>query len=148
MATRDHGACRAPDTAGLEHTTVLDLILARVRLRARRRAAWLEHLWGSDKTALADRSLAMALDDRDTPAAEAMWYASAKEIQDCNTQLARVEHALEGNSGIRLRQLRDLFRLTTPELDLLQTCLAVMLEPCFRPDIRLPSALPGTALRH
>jgi AAA+ superfamily predicted ATPase len=133
VATIDHRDSHAVEISGFEQASELDLILARVRLRARRRVAWLGHLWGRDQTAASERNLVMALDDRDTPEAEAVWYASAEEIQDCNRQLARVEHALEGERGLRLRQLQDLFRLAPPELDLLQTCLASKLDPDLGP---------------
>ena len=115
-----------------ESAPVLELVLARVRLRALRRAAWLAHVHGGP----ADRSarppvagLAAALEGRDAPDAEAAWYGEAKAVQPLNFELERVERALAGDIGARLRELRRMFRLSEPEMDLLQTCLALALEP-------------------
>jgi adenylate kinase family enzyme len=112
--------------------SVLDLVLMRVRLRAQRRAAWLAHLGdgaGTRAQAAWDGGLEAGLDDRDTPEFEAAWYASAEAVRPLNAALAQVESALAGDSSARLRQLSSLFGLSGSELDLLQACLAVAIEP-------------------
>ena len=61
----------------------LELVLARVRVRARRRAAWLAHL-GEASAGQPDAfgpALSAAFDGRDTPDAEAAWYAHAAAAQ-------------------------------------------------------------------
>ncbi len=118
-------------TARPSSASVLDLVLMRLRLRARRRAAWLTHLWngaGTPQSAM-DADLEACLDDRDTPELEAAWYGSSEAVQPLNEALTQVELALSGDPGVRLRQLGSLFRLSEPELDLLQACLANTIDP-------------------
>lgn len=112
---------------------VLELILERVRLRAHRRAAWLAHLSGGDTTRShasdAMGGLWASLDHRDTPAAEARWYDQATSVRPINEALERVETALADNEGAPLNHLRQLFNLSDTESDLLQTCLALAIDP-------------------
>jgi len=111
---------------------VLELVLMRVRLRARRRTQWLAHIWnGSDLNSQAalDAALQACLDDRDTPEAESAWLESAQEVETLNNRIARVEDTLNGESGAALAQLAQMFQLSEPELDLLQACLAHALDP-------------------
>ena len=93
-----------------------------------------------------DPTLAACLDGRDGPEAEAVWYEWAEAVQPLNEELERVERALASESGVRLQQLQSLFRLSAPEIDLLQTCLApvnIVLNPnsccrlCARMDLTL-----------
>src|SRR5690606_7782075 len=74
-------------------------------------------------------ALAAAFDGRDTPDAEAAWYAHAAAAQPLNQELDQIERALAGDAGARLRELQRMFRLSEPELDLLETCLALALDP-------------------
>src|SRR5690606_30910915 len=109
----------------------LELVLARVRVRARRRAAWLAHL-GEASAGQPDAfgpALSAAFDGRDTPDAEAAWYANAAAAQPLNQELEQIQRTLAGDAGARLRELQRMFRLSEPELDLLQTCLALALDP-------------------
>lgn len=111
---------------------VLELVLLRVRIRARRHAMWLVHLADGTDTEShprLDLNLAACLDDRDRPEAEAIWYERAEVVQPLNEELARVERALAGESGAPLKQLRNLFRLSDLEMDLLQACLAPAVDP-------------------
>ncbi len=120
----DRGDPMPPEPAA----SVLDLILMRVRLRARRRAAWLEHLWGSSSEGRADMSVTAGLDDRDTPWAESEWFETSEVVEPENRGLERVEALLAGDAGERLARLEALFRLSQPESDLLQACLAVAVD--------------------
>ena len=115
-----------------ENTQLLELVLMRVRPRARRRAAWLAQL----HEGAAERpdfplsaSLAASLDGRDAPDAETAWYGQSEIAQPLNQELERVEWALAGDPGARLRDLQRMFRLSAPEMDHLQTCLALALDP-------------------
>jgi hypothetical protein len=107
--------------------SVIELILLRVRLRLRRRAAWLSHLWGSSVpggTSSFESAVTACLDDRDTPEAEEAWFDSCEDLRSTNVALDNVEQTLAGKAGSGLRQLAEIFGLTSPELDLLQLCLA------------------------
>lgn len=104
----------------------------RVRGRAQRRAAWLAQLWGhlgGDPVHALEGHLQACLDDRDTPDAEANWYQQAETVQPLNVKLQQVEQALAGEPGESLHRLGTIFRLSEPELDLLQACLAIALDP-------------------
>ncbi|HEX5732112.1 MAG TPA: ATP-binding protein [Blastocatellia bacterium] len=119
-------------TGDLEQASVLELVLMRVRLRARRRAAWLAHLWGSSigaEFASLEATVQACLDDRDTPEAEQAWFANAEEVEALNVSLGNVEQALAGDAGAALTQLAETFRLSQPEMDLLQACLAPAVDP-------------------
>lgn len=112
--------------------SALDLVLMRVRLRAHRRAAWLAHLGdgaGTRAQSAWDAGLEACLDNRDTPESETAWYESSEAVRPLNAALAQVESALAGDSGAQLRQLSSLFGLSESELDLLQACLAIAIEP-------------------
>lgn len=111
---------------------VSELILMRVRVRSQRRAAWLAQLWGhldGDSVHAWEGHLQACLDERDTPEAEASWYQHAETVQPLNAKLHQVEQALAGKAGESLHRLRTMFRLSEPELDLLQACLAIALDP-------------------
>ena len=112
---------------------VLDLVLLRVRLRARRRAAWLAYLAGSTRVGAQlalDPTLEVCLDHRDILEAEAAWYERSEVVHPLNEELEQVEQALAvGDASVRLRDLCGLFRLSEPEMDLLQTGLALAIDP-------------------
>ena len=132
MKTRQIDPAAEAVTEPMSSASVLELILLQVRLRAQRRAAWLTQLGDNTEegTQIAlDASLAACLDGRDTPEVEAAWYERAEVVQPLNEELDRVERALAGSPGARLQQLCNLFRLSEPEMDLLQTCLAPAMDP-------------------
>jgi hypothetical protein len=133
IAGEDRGALHAVEPAQrLGGSPVLELVLMRVRLRARRRAAWLAYLHegrAEDPDFPVGASLAASFDGRDAPDAEAAWYGQARVTQPLNRELERIEQALSGDCGARLRELQRMFRLSEPEMDLLQTCLALALDP-------------------
>ncbi len=120
----------------LASVSVLELVLMRLRLRAQRRAAWLVKLWGRssiDSVNSFEGHLQACLDDRDTPEAEALWYQQAEQIQPLNEKLQQIERSLANDAGSRLQQLGQMFRLSERELDLLQTCLALAIDPTLGP---------------
>ncbi|MGH8563236.1 MAG: ATP-binding protein [Gammaproteobacteria bacterium] len=130
MKTRQIDPAAEAVTDPVSSTSVLELILLRVRLRAQRRAAWLTHLRNKEGTLTAlDADLAACLDGRDRPEAEAAWCQRAEVVRPLNEEIERVERTLGGESGARLQQLHNLFRLSEPEMDLLQTCLAPAIDP-------------------
>src|ERR671914_974564 len=132
MKTRQIDPTAEAVTEPVSSASVLELILLRVRLRAQRRAAWLTQLGNNTEEGtqiVLDANLAACLDGRDTPETEAAWYQRAEVVQPLNEELEQVEWALAGESGARLQQLHSLFRLSEPEMDLLQTCLAPAIDP-------------------
>src|SRR5262245_2336156 len=132
MKTREIDPAAEAVTEPVTSASVLELILLRVRLRAQRRAAWLTYLGNNAEagTPIAlDANLAACLDGRDRQQAEAAWYERAEVVQPLNEELDRVERALAGESGARVQQLCSLFRLSEPEVDLLQACLGPAIDP-------------------
>ena len=114
-----------------EWTPALQAVLARVRLRARRRVAWLRKLWHEEgesggRLAVTHTEVDAALDDRDAPALEAAWYASEESLDALNDELAHVEAALAGDAESRLAFLHQIFGLSAQDSDLFH---AAALDP-------------------
>lgn len=127
--TESDGAVAAQPVSS---ASVLDLVLQRVRLMARRRAAWLAHLSDSaraESETMLSPDLEASLDGRDTSEGETLWFECAEIMQPLNEELGEIERRLAGEAGARLSQLASLFRLSQAELDLLQTCLALAIDP-------------------
>ena len=106
---------------------VLDLILRRVKLRARRRAAWLAHLHGNADGGV--HPVTSGLDDRDGADAEAAWARGDTPCRRWTAELESVEEWLAGEAGAPLRSVAETFGLSEAERDLLQAAIAVRLEP-------------------
>lgn len=112
----------------------LERMLSRVRLRARRRAAWLQHLWSSEGDpggglVITESELVTYLDDHDSPALEIAWLAAEPSMAPWNAALAEVEATMAADTASPLSQLVRLFDLNSQESDLLQACLALELDP-------------------
>ncbi len=112
----------------------LELVLRRVRIRAKRRVAWLRMLWSEEggsggKLAVTHAEIDTHLDGRDSPAAEALWYESDETIQQWSRELEDVEAGIAADRESRLLQLKHIFGLNDEEFDLFQLCLAVLIDP-------------------
>ncbi len=113
---------------------VLDWIVLRIRLRAQRRVLWLRHLWESgdmgEKNALNIHEVVdHVLQANDTPTNEAAWYEETPSLLPLNEQLREVEDAIATDETSRFKRMVFLFGLNEVEVDLLQTCLALHLDP-------------------
>lgn len=114
--------------------SALERVLLRIRIRAKRRIAWLRKLWVEEgesggKTAVTHAEIDTHLDDSDSPEAEAAWFASDESVSLLNRELAKLEADMTADRDSRLVQLTHIFGLNKEEFDLLQTCLAVLLDP-------------------
>lgn len=115
----------------------IGLVLQRVRLRARRRIAWLRNIWQENGHANAkDHMDAHSevdgyLQNVDTPLAEAEWYSANKIVGVWNEALAEVERAIHNDRQSRLALLTQLFALNAGERDLLEACIAIAIDPNF-----------------
>lgn len=112
----------------------LERILQRIRLRAKRRIQWLRKLWAEEgdsggKLAVSHNEIDTYLEDRDSPEAEAQWFAADETIRSLNRDLGKIEAATAADKKSRFARLTALFDLDQAEIDLLQTCLAVNLDP-------------------
>jgi len=115
-------------------TPALQTVLARVRLRARRRVAWLRKLWHEDgesggRLAVTHAEVDAALDDRDAPALEAAWFTAEPALDALNNDLAAIEAALAADTESRLADLHQIFGLGSQDSDLFQACLALAVDP-------------------
>ena len=124
----------APDGSGDQALDpALALVLARVQLRARRRVEWLRHLWRDDEalattSAVSHAEVDVALDDRDNPDAESAWYLHLAGSVEAET-LDAIEAALAADASSRLGRLCRVFAMGAVERDLLQACVAALLDP-------------------
>jgi AAA+ superfamily predicted ATPase len=112
----------------------LVLVLTRFRLLARRRTAWLRHVWALEgepggSAAITHGEIDAILDDRDAPAAESAWVAEEPWAAEWARELRAVEEALAADTTSRLAQLKQIFGLSAEESDLFEACLAVALDP-------------------
>ena len=112
---------------------VVELVLARVRLRASLRAQWLRSLWPVEQGPVSGWSITHAevdiyLGDRDNPEDEAAWIR--RETDEAQRdQLAGIEASLEQDTSSRLAHLCHVFGLGPAERDLVQLCLAAAVDP-------------------
>ena len=114
--------------------SALEDVLLRIRIRAKRRIAWLRKLWAEEgesggKIAVTHAEIDTHLDGRDSPEAEAAWFASDESVRVLNRDLSELEADLGADRDSRLGQLAHIFGLNKEEFDLFQTCLAVLLDP-------------------
>jgi adenylate kinase family enzyme len=112
----------------------LSLVLARFRLRARRRAAWLQHLWGLEEPPVSNAAITPGevetiLSAGDSRAAEEEWILADDAMQECNAELLAVEEILAGDTSSRYARFKRIFGLNAREQDLFEACLAVSMEP-------------------
>jgi adenylate kinase family enzyme len=111
----------------------LELVLARVRVRARLRTEWLRCLWRTATTAPPGAAVThaeadLSLDDRDNPGEEALWLRNP-ELDGEWATLSAIEAELAQDSDSRLARLTTTFGLSMVDQDLLHACLAAELDP-------------------
>jgi adenylate kinase family enzyme len=115
--------------------------LARVRLLARRRLAWLEHL---GKSGAQTSDVASVLEDRDHPESEQRWASTDPRSCALQRKIAALSAALADDEQSPLARIVRNFALSDAERDLLHLCLALELEPSLGP---VYSVLQGQAGR-
>lgn len=113
---------------------LLGLVLQRIRLRAKRRVAWLRMIWENAATHNGDTldyhsEVDAYLNGQNTPAAESVWLASEPSMQPLNKEILQVEAAIRQLPNERLLLLEKIFGLSEQESDLVQACLSLSLEP-------------------
>jgi hypothetical protein len=118
-ARPDDGPQPAPNPHEL-----LGLIHQRVWLHVRRRKAWLDSL---PKQSVEHGSPEF-FRDPDDPVAERHWQTEG-EGRLWEEPIVQIDARLAGPAGRPLRLLAETFQLTLAELDLLQSCVALHLDP-------------------
>jgi AAA+ superfamily predicted ATPase len=114
--------------------TALERVLARVRLRAMRRAAWLRKLWAEEgepggKLAVTHAEIDTHLADRDSPEAEAQFYTNDKSLTSINQELQEIESAIDADETSPLKTVEQIFGLSEEDIDILHACLAMSIDP-------------------
>ncbi|MEM7357541.1 MAG: ATP-binding protein [Pseudomonadota bacterium] len=109
----------------------LSLILRKVRILVQLRLEWLAYLVEQQASLLED----------DEPAAEIAWRRQyrAEEL----ARLEKIERALSACENSAFQRLVTLFNLKSAEIAVLQTCVAVQLDPSMRQHLGLVQNRPG-----
>ena len=110
-----------------------DLVWAWFRHLARRRGAWLQHLWLSDgalegRATVTHAELAGILADDDSPEAEFQWASERQPVRGWLDETNSIKRALE-SSDSRFQRLGRVFGLSEEELDLMRLAAAVAFDP-------------------
>lgn len=118
----------------IQRDDLAGLVVARIRLLSQRRISWLRKIWSENSNSgntefNAHSEVDGYLIDKDIPVKESEWYAQDSEIQEISFLLNETEQALLGNPDLRLNILADIFKLNSLEIDILQICLAISIEP-------------------
>lgn len=111
-----------------------DLVLAWFRLLARRRGAWLQHLWMTDgsldgRATVTHAELAGILADEDSPEAEFEWSRDQEPVRAWAAEAEQIKHELEELENSRFQRLARVFGLGPEEIDLLLLSAAVAFDP-------------------
>ena len=110
-------------------TPIVEPLVQGVRLRLRRRLAWLA--FRADVIQEPPDSLAHVLHAGDEFGAEAAWRASQPELAALNLAIVDADHALHAD-GSRWSELCEVLQLTPFCADVLQVAVAVAVEPPLR----------------
>lgn len=118
----------------LEPGASWDRILLSVRLRARRRVAWLRKLWSEEeppggKVAVTHGEADTLLLDRDSPDAESAWMVADPFARRLSRDIAALEEEMAREEASRFSHARRLFGLSDEEADFLRVCLALSVDP-------------------
>lgn len=103
-------------------------VLALVRLRAKRRAAWLGALRERCGAAASAGAYTLALSGEDAPLAEAEWFAATPGLAHVNAEIAALQERL-AEPASPVSQLIELLSLEPSERGLVLTCWAHALDP-------------------
>jgi len=118
----------------LQIDPALDLVLSRIRLKARCRVEWLRQLWSEEGESgrhqlITHVEVDTLLSDRDSPEAETQWLHSNTSMTDVSNEIEQIEQAMAEDKRSRLSMLCRIFSLENEDADLLQACLASQIDP-------------------
>lgn len=118
--------------AASDRAPPLQAALEHVRLMARRRLTWVEHLrQGSlgQGGLIAARDLKLALDNLDNVDAERAFRAREPRLVEIDREIEALERRLDADNDSPLAQLCHVFELEPGERDIVHVCLATTLDP-------------------
>lgn len=115
---------------------VYELVLQRIKLRAKRRIAWLRKLWSENNEKASGSNtfnyhmeVDGCLDITDSIADENNWYENNNGLYELNKTIEAVETKLKADHTSRLAKLAKFFKLNAAEKDILHAFLALYLDP-------------------
>jgi adenylate kinase family enzyme len=135
VANQISDSLRQPDRFRKLHLEpAVEHMLARIRLKARCRAEWLHHLWSEEgeldrHQLITHAEVETLLVDKDSPEAEAQWLHSNSRLTDVFNETEQIEQAMAKDESSRLSMLCKIFSIENEDTDLLQTCLALRIDP-------------------
>lgn len=111
-----------------------DLTLSWFRLLARRRGAWLQHLWMNQgsidgRATVTHAELAGILANLDSLEAEIEWARNQESVNRWMAEADAIKRELDGLGNSRVARLSHVFGLSPEELDLLRLAAAVAFDP-------------------
>ena len=120
-------------TAARAHNEA-QLVLKWFRLLARRRGAWLQHLWMNEgptdgRTTITHAEFAAIVADAHSPEAEAGWAQDQEVVARWQAETENIQRDLNAQQDSRFRRLALVFGLTAEEVDLLRLSAALGFEP-------------------
>ena len=117
----------------LKPDLAVDRILQRIRLKARCRIAWLQKLWSeeipADPALVSHAEIESVLEDRDSPQAEATWFAENELLTELRSDLYQLEQAMVDDQESRWSLLCQIFSIEADDADLLQACIGMQVDP-------------------
>lgn len=135
-ASRKQSSARTKKTQsrGGNSASEPDLVVKWFRLLARRRGAWLQHLWLRDGSIeglgrSSHAELAGILNGDDSLEAELEWARSDESVHAWIDEAEEVKRQLDDFPGSRFSRLAEIFALGSEEKELLQLSAAVEFEP-------------------
>jgi hypothetical protein len=120
-------AAAGDDARARPARSALGAIVLVVRLRLRRRLAWIA--WRAQHGGQPPEALELLLDDGDRPDREAHWQATTPEIAPLNAEIATAEASL---ADTRHEDLVEALELHDGDVAVLQLAMAVAAEPALR----------------
>ena len=120
-------------SGSLKMDPILEMVLLRIRLYARKRIAWLRKLWQEEGNpggplAVTHAEIDTCLNYSDSPEAEKNWYDSEEQVILLNQEIEKTESFITSDENSRFTFLHKIFRLSREESDLFQLCLAIKLD--------------------
>jgi adenylate kinase family enzyme len=114
--------------------TEQQLVLRKIRLLSRRRIAWLRKIWAEliqagNEEFTPHVEVDGYLAQIDNPVREKQWQQQDPTMQEIAEAIQATDSALESITGSRLLLLAQIFGLNNQEMDLLQTCFALAIDP-------------------
>jgi len=113
---------------------VSGLVLKRIKLLAMRRVAWLRKTWtevtdNANAEFNAHTEVDGYLANRDNPVLENEWYEQDAGMLNISFALKETEEKLFENPSLRINILAHAFGLSPLEVDFLQACQSISIEP-------------------